>query len=128
MIPWILAVLALFVVQTFLPSVARAASGDPEQRAFLVGPRDMRPAPTLLAGRMERALRNMFEALPVFLTLALLAVIQGIDSGLAVTGAAVFFFARVAYVPAYGSGIVLLRSGVWTVGFVGLILMVVGIL
>ncbi len=88
----------------------------------------LRPAPTLLAGRMERALRNMFEALPVFLTLALLAVIQGIDSGLAVTGAAVFFFARVAYVPAYGSGIVLLRSGVWTVGFVGLILMVVGIL
>lgn len=125
---WILAVLALFFVQTLLPSIARAASGEPAQLRFLRGPRDETPPTPVIAGRMERALRNMFEALPVFLALALLAEVKGIETGWALTGAMVFCLARVAYVPAYGSGIVLLRSGVWAVGHAGLILMVAGIL
>lgn len=124
---WILAVLALFFVQTLLPSMARAANGSPEQLRFLRGPRDDRPAPTLMAGRMERALRNMFEALPIFLALALLAEARGITEGWALTGAGVFFTARLAYVPAYASGIVLLRSGVWAVGHAGLVMMIVGV-
>jgi uncharacterized MAPEG superfamily protein len=70
----------------------------------------------------------MFEALPVFLPLALLAQVQGIESGWALTGAAVFFFARLAYVPAYGSGIVMLRSACWGIGHAGLVMMVVGLL
>jgi uncharacterized MAPEG superfamily protein len=125
---WILAVLALFFVQTLLPSMARAANGAPEQLRFLRGPRDERPESTLMVGRMERALRNMFEALPIFLALALLAEVRGIAEGWALTGAAVFFVARLAYVPAYGSGIVLLRSGVWAVGHAGLVTMIVGVL
>ncbi|GGD36513.1 membrane protein [Sinisalibacter lacisalsi] len=124
---WILAVLALFFLQTLLPSMARAASGAPEQLRFLRGPRDERPAPTVMAGRMERALRNMFEALPIFIALALLAEVKGITGGWALTGAAVFFAARLAYVPAYGSGIVLLRSAVWAVGHAGLVMMIVGV-
>ena len=128
MTTWILAVLALFFVQTYLPAMARAASGDPVQLKFLKGTRDDRPDPTLIAGRMERALRNMFEALPVFLALALLTEVKGIAEGWTHTGAAVFFIARVAYVPAYGSGIVLLRSGVWSVAVAGLVMMIVGLL
>lgn len=127
MTPWILAVLALFFLQTLLPSMARAASGDPEQRDFLRGNRDEEPPHTVMSGRMAHALRNMFEALPVFLPLALLAEIHGPD-GWSLWGAAIFFFARLAYVPAYGSGIVMLRSGVWTVGLAGLIMMVIGVL
>ena len=128
MTTWILAVLALFFVQTYLPSMARAASGDPVQLKFLKGNRDDRPEPTVIAGRMDRALRNMFEALPVFLTLAFLAEIQGLSEGWPMIGAAVFFCARIAYVPAYATGIPLLRSAVWTVGHGGLILMLVGII
>jgi len=128
MTPWIIAVLVLFFVQTVLPSAARAASGEAAQLRYLRGNRDKRPEPTVMAARMERALRNMFEALPAFLALALLAEIKGVTGGLALTGAMVFFAARVAYVPAYGSGIVLLRSGVWSIGLIGLIMMLIGVL
>lgn len=125
---WILAVLGLFMVQTFLPSAMRARSGEDEQITYLRSNRDARPPAPVMVGRMERALRNMFEALPVFLPLALLAEIRGIEDGWALTGAAVFFFARLAYVPAYATGIPLLRSAVWTVGLAGLVMMVSGIL
>ena len=128
MTPWILAVLALFFLQTILPSITRAASGEPEQIAFLRGNRDEEPPHTVYSGRMAHALRNMFEALPVFLPLALLAEVKGIESGWAYTGAMVFFFARLAYLPAYGSGIVPLRSAAWGIGHAGLVMMVVGIL
>ncbi len=125
---WILAVLGLFVAQTFLPSAMRARSGEDEQLRYLRSARDERPPAPVMAGRMERALRNMLEALPVFLPLALLAEIKGIEDGWALTGAAVFFFARLAYVPGYAVGIPLLRSAIWTVGLAGLVMMVVGIL
>lgn len=128
MTPWILAVLALFFVQTLLPSIARGASGAPDQTEFLRGNRDVEPPHTVYSGRMAHALRNMFEALPVFLPLALLAEMRGIEDGWALTGAMVFFFARLVYVPAYGSGIVLARSAAWTVGLAGLVMMLIGIL
>ncbi|MCB1357110.1 MAG: MAPEG family protein [Maritimibacter sp.] len=128
MIGWILAVLALFFVQTLLPNMARAASGDPVQRAWLKGSRDEAPPHNVMSGRMQRALVNMFEALPVFLPLAVLAVAMERSGGWAATGAAVFFLARVAYIPAYASGIVPLRSLVWGIGHAGLGMMVAGLL
>jgi uncharacterized MAPEG superfamily protein len=124
---WILAVLALFFVQTLLPSMARAATKAPEQLRFLRGNRDERPEAPVMTGRMDRALANMFEALPVFLPLALLAEIRGIESGWALWGAALFFLGRLLYVPAYGSGIPWLRSAVWGIGHAGLVMMVVGV-
>jgi uncharacterized MAPEG superfamily protein len=128
MIGWIFAVLALFMVQTLLGNAARAASGDPEQRAWLRGNRDAAPPHTVMSGRMERALANMFEALPVFLPLAVLAVATERTGGWANAGAAVFFFARVGYIPAYASGIVPLRSLAWAIGHAGLAMMVLGLL
>ncbi len=124
---WILAVLALFFVQTYLPSTVRALSGDEAQKRFLRGPRDEVPPTGLMIGRMERALKNLFEALPVFIALALLAEIQGLTEGWALTGAMVFTLARVAYVPAYGSGIPWLRSLIWTVGHAGLVMMAIAV-
>lgn len=128
MIGWILAVLALFFVQTLLPNAARAMSQEPAQRAYLRGNRDEAPPQTVMSGRMERALANMNEALVVFLPLAVLAVATDHAGGWTSTGAAVFFFARVAYVIAYASGIAPLRSLVWTVGHAGLGMMVAGLL
>ena len=121
---WIVAVLALYVVQTFLPSTARALSGDPDQHRYIRGPRDAPPPLPLVGARLERALTNMVEALLVFLPLALLVEMKGLGDGLAQTGAMVFFFARVAYVPAYAAGIPLLRSAIWTVGHIGIGMMV----
>ena len=128
MIGWILAVLALFVVQTLLPNAARAASRDPLQVAWLKGNRDDPPPATPMAARMERALVNMFEALVVFLPLAVLAVALDRAGGWVAIGAAVFFVARVVYVPAYASGHARLRSLVWGIGHAGLGMMVAGLL
>jgi uncharacterized MAPEG superfamily protein len=131
MVGWILAVLALLFFQTLLPPAIRyAASGKRlgEVTAAALGPRD-RPLPMPPAGeRAQRALANLFEGLPIFLTLALLSLILGAATGLATAGAAVFFFARVAYVPCYVFAIAGLRSAVWAVGVIGLLMMAAAVL
>ena len=84
---------------------------------YTTGPRDERREVTGLAGRVQRAFTNMLEAL-VFFTLAVVVVTLGnaATPGTALA-AKIFVVARVAYVPAYASGIPLLRSVVWGIGF-----------
>src|SRR5258708_2732281 len=125
MILLVLLVLALFFVQTLLPGRFRepVAPGQPGKLAENIGNRDhMRPF-TVTGQRAARALANMQEAMPVFLALALMNMIAGSAAALAVTGAIVFLVARVLYVPLYLSGIMGLRSFVWSVSWLGLILM-----
>ena len=127
MIAWILAVLGLFVVQTLLPPALRylLAGGDTTQRLRIaLGPRDEQPPLSRLGGRAQRALDNMHEAMPVFLTLAMLHVIQKTAVPLADQGAALFLLTRVVYVPAYMSGMPGVRSAVWVVSWVGLGMMI----
>ena len=128
MVLLILLVLALFVLQTLLPNRfrERRASGG-SMLAEALGPRDDQPPLTRTGGRAERALANMQEALPVFLTLALLNLILG-TGDLAVTGATVFLVARVLYVPAYLAGITGIRTLIWVASLVGLVLMLIPIL
>jgi uncharacterized MAPEG superfamily protein len=126
-IPWILAALGLFVVQTLLPStfrflLAKGAAGARLRTAL--GPRDEQPPLSPLGGRAQRAVANMQEALPVFLTLALLHVLQRSAGDLPKNGAAIFVIARAVYVPAYLSGIPGLRSAVWMASWVGLGMMI----
>jgi uncharacterized MAPEG superfamily protein len=127
----ILLVLALFVVQTVLPNRFRepAPSGTPTTLSESpLGPRDHQRPLTVIGGRAERALANLQEALPVFLALALLNLILGTAAALALTGAWVFFIARVLYVPAYLAGIPVIRTLIWVASWVGLILMLTPLL
>lgn len=130
MILAVLLVLALFVIQTLLPGRFRepVAPGQPGKLAENIGNRDhMRPL-TVVGQRAARALANMNEALPVFLALALMNMIAGTAAAMATTGALVFLVARVVYVPLYLSGVTGLRSLVWVVGWVGLIMMLIPLL
>jgi len=129
MVLLILLVLALFVIQTMLPNRFREPppSGAGSKLAEALGPRDDQPPLTRIGGRAERALANMHEALPVFLTLALLNLILG-TGALATTGATVFFVARLLYVPAYLIGVPGIRTLIWIAGVVGLVLMLIPIL
>jgi uncharacterized MAPEG superfamily protein len=130
MILLVLLVLALFVIQTLLPGRFRepVAPGQPGKLAENVGNRDhVRPL-TLIGQRAARALANMHEALPVFLALALMNMIAGTAAAMAITGALVFLIARVFYVPLYLIGISWLRSLVWAVGWIGLIMMLIPLL
>ena len=120
----ILLVLALYMVQIFLQETSRFGF----DLRGIVGNRDKAPEMSVVAGRLERAKNNMLEALPIFLPLALLALIKGGDTGEAARSAFVFLIARVAYVPAYVSGIPMLRSLVWLVGVASLVMMALSLL
>jgi uncharacterized MAPEG superfamily protein len=78
---------------------------------------------SVVAGRLNRAKNNMLESLPIFLALAVLAQIKGGDPSRVTHAAMVFFVARVIYVPAYVSGIPVLRSIVWLIGVASLVVM-----
>lgn len=126
MVYWILWVLGLFVLQTLLPTAMRylmAETGTAERLKTALGPRDEQPSMPRMGERAQRALANMQEAMPVFLTIALLNLHLGTAGELAVNGAKIFFFARLLYVPAYLSGIPGLRSVLWAASWWGLVMM-----
>ncbi len=115
----VLLVLGLLMIQIVLQETSRYRF---DLRA-IVGNRDHPPPLSIIAGRLDRAKNNLLEALPFFLGLALLALSRHGEAALATQGAMIFLVARIAYVPAYLSGIPLLRSLIWLVANAGLIMM-----
>jgi uncharacterized MAPEG superfamily protein len=93
--------------------------------AYTGGNRDEQKMPWGVAGRLKRALDNHFEGLILF-TIAVVVVVLGDASSPVTEGAAwAYLMARVLYVPAYASGVFLVRSLIWTVGFVATAIMLV---
>lgn len=125
---WILAVLALWVAQIFLPSGLRFLAAKDSQAYFAdhMRGKDDPPPDGPLVGRAQRAFNNLQESMPVFLGVALLLEIHG--DGVGVTGAMIFFVARVLYVPAYLSAVFGLRTVMWVGGWVGLAMMISALL
>ncbi|WP_141455970.1 MAPEG family protein [Pseudoxanthomonas sp. z9] len=93
-----------------------------------VSARDGTAAPlTGVAGRMERAWRNLMETFPFFAALALAAVAGGRGDATTAIGAQLYFWSRLVYVPLYALGVPYLRSLVWTIGLWGLLQMLWGL-
>lgn len=115
----ILLVLVLYMVQIFLQETSRFGF----DLRGIVGNRDKLPEPSVVAGRLDRAKNNMQESLPIFLALALLVLVKGGDTSEAAHAALLFLVARAVYVPAYVSGIRMLRSLVWLVAVASLVVM-----
>jgi uncharacterized MAPEG superfamily protein len=91
-------------------------------------PRDEKAEPLRgMAGRLDRALRNFSETFPLFAAVVLTAQLAGIHNALTVWGAQLYFWARVAYVPLYAAGVPLIRSLVWNVGTIGIMLLIVAL-
>lgn len=87
------------------------------------GNRDEQRQATGIAGRLVRALNNHFEGLILF-TIAVLVVVLGeASSALTVTCAWIYLAARILYVPAYVWGVFLVRSLIWSVGFIATLVM-----
>jgi len=93
----------------------------------MFGNREDPSEPSALAGRADRAAKNMLENLVLFT--AIWAATKGVGaSGWKVTrGAQLFFLARVVYWPVYLAGVKGLRTLVWSVGVAGMGLMVVAL-
>lgn len=110
-ITWLLLVVASLIR-------ARILSAGGLQAA--TGNREDLPEPTGLAGRAERTARNTLENFVLFAAIALSAHAAGLSSPRIESGATLFFWARVVYVPVYYLGVEYLRTGVWLVSIVGL--------
>jgi uncharacterized MAPEG superfamily protein len=72
------------------------------------------------AQRLQRAQANLFETLPLFIGVVLIAHVAGRTGEMSALGAQIYFWARVAYVPLYAFGVRGLRSLAWLVSIVGL--------
>ena len=87
----------------------------------LVGNREKLPAIEGLAGRAQRAHRNMLESLSIFAALVLVAQLAGKTNAATALGAQLFFWGRLAYAPVYIIGIPGLRTALWGISFAGLL-------
>jgi uncharacterized MAPEG superfamily protein len=116
---WLLCAVALTFAQMLV-----AVSGATLQVGLptLAGNRDAVPAFGGWVGRAQRAHRNMLESLVLFAALVLVAVVTNKTNSTTLLGAQLFFWARLAYVFVYIAGIPWLRTAVWLVSVVGLIL------
>jgi len=83
---------------------------------------EARPKLTGLAGRLERALHNFVETFPLFAAAVLTAHVAATHNWMTEWGAQLYFWARVAYVAFYGAGIFLVRSLVWNVATLRIVL------
>src|SRR5262249_37639078 len=109
---------ALTFVQMLVAVLAATAQvGLPR----LAGNRENMPELTGLAGRAQRAHRNMLENLVLFAALVLIAQLTGRTNALTQVGAMLFFWGRVAYAVIYIAGIPWLRTGAWAVSILGLV-------
>ncbi|MBM3509521.1 MAG: hypothetical protein FJX61_05200 [Alphaproteobacteria bacterium] len=116
------AAVVLALVQLGLASgFAKRVTG----RAWSVGPRDHPIELTGLAGRLDRAFRNLMETFPLFVALVVIAHVAGKANVWTAVGAQVYFWSRVLYVPAYASGVPRLRTAIWQIGMIGLVVIMV---
>jgi uncharacterized MAPEG superfamily protein len=91
----------------------------------LAGNREGLPPITGWAGRAERAHRNMLQSLVLFTALVLAAQVANKLDATTALGAQLFFWARVAYAAVYVIGLPWIRTGVWAVSILGLVLIFV---
>ena len=90
---------------------------------WALGPQDETREQSVTAARIQRALRNYLETFPAFIALALILAVTETGNGTSALGAAVYFWARIAYIPAYASGVPLVRSVAWFASMAGLAMM-----
>jgi uncharacterized MAPEG superfamily protein len=109
-------------VMLLTASALRARLWTPKGLMLGLGNRDQLPEPSPVAGRADRAAKNMLENLLLFAIVVLVARLGGVAPDEIAIGAAVFFWARVAYFFIYLAGIPFLRTAAWAVSIAGLVM------
>lgn len=116
--------LAYAVILLLVHMVVQAGASDLAKGVgWALGSRDEARDPGVLGGRLERALTNYAYNFPAFAALALTLKLIELGNETTALGAAIWFWARVAYVLAYASGIPMLRSVAWITSIAGLVMM-----
>jgi len=70
--------------------------------------------------RLNRAIRNLMEAIIIFAPLAVAVEVMGLTNETTALGAKVFLVARVVHAAVYIAGIPWVRSGAWSAGVAGI--------
>jgi uncharacterized MAPEG superfamily protein len=104
---------------------ATAGSGGERNFAWLAGPRDDQKPVGVVAGRLDRALKNFLETFPLFAAALIACVVAGKLGTLTLYGAGLYVIARALYVPLYASGVAVVRTLVWTASMVGVVMVIV---
>ena len=116
MIEIILSALLLTLIQSwFIPMLLNLGN-----LSFLLSNRDEDFEFSTITKRAQRASTNLYETLPIFITLMLLGVILDVD--LTLSGS-VWIALRVVFLMCYLGGIKIVRSGIWVASVVTLIMM-----
>jgi uncharacterized MAPEG superfamily protein len=92
-------------------------------RTWNVGARDeVLPPLNPLVGRLARAEANFAETFPIAIVALIGVVLAGRTSGLTALGGWIWLGARIVYLPLYAAGVPVVRTLVWTVSVVGLVI------
>jgi uncharacterized MAPEG superfamily protein len=124
-----LTMLGLAVVLGLLMLMIGARAGNGQRGvAWNVGPRDT-PSPPIgaVAGRLERASRNFMETFPFFAVVVVLCTLAGRHNWATVWGTEVYLAARIIYWPLYAFGVPGIRTLVWLVATLAIILVLVAL-
>jgi len=118
-------VLILVLVQNMLPGMMLTRQVGAQAQ---MGSRDDLPEPTPELKRARKALTNLQESLPIFLTLAILSIVLGEEGWLSVLGATVFLLCRAIYPVFYLRAMSPWRSLAFLGGLLGMLIMAVPLL
>ena len=86
------------------------------------------PEASAMAGRADRAARNMLDNLVLFAALVLMAKVSDVSNANTILGAQLFFGARLVYFPVYVIGIPVVRTLLWAVATVGMAMILLELL
>jgi uncharacterized MAPEG superfamily protein len=88
------------------------------------------PMPPLevIAGRLQRALHNFLETFPLFAASVLIADATNRHGAMAVWGSQLYFYARVLYLPIYAAGLPVIRTVVWSVAALGILMVLLDLI
>jgi uncharacterized MAPEG superfamily protein len=77
-----------------------------------------------VAARLHRAFWNFLETFPFFAVAVIAADLMGKLGALTLWGSAIYVASRALYVPIYASGVARIRSLVWAVSMIGLLMVI----
>ena len=109
----------LVIIQLTIPMLIDLFTGN-TNLTYLLSSRDGSSKPSIYAQRARRALINLLETLPIFIGFTILSLIREIDNS---SIALLWLILRTIYVPIYVLGINYIRTGIWAVSLICLILM-----
>ena len=105
--------------------IAAAAANQVVGLTTLAGNREGMAEMPGFAGRAKRAHLNMLENMVLFTALVLIAAVAGKANATTAMGAMIFFWARLVYALVYLIGVPWLRTLVWFVSVIGMVMIAV---